>query len=99
MRRKVFTMAEKDTTIKFISDDNEEFLFDVIEQTTLNGINYLLVSMDPDEDEAECYILKEVSGENAAEAVYDMVEDQKTLDALADVFAELLEDTEIDVEE
>lgn len=92
-------MAEKDTTIKFISDDNEEYLFDVIEQTTLNGVNYLLVSMDPDEDEAECYILKEVSGENAEEAVYDMVEDDKTLDALADVFAELLEDTEIDVEQ
>ncbi len=91
-------MADKATTIKFLSDDNEEYLFDVIEQTTLNGINYLLVSMDPDEDEAECYILKEVSESGAEEAVYDMVEDDKILDALADVFAELLEDTEIDVE-
>ena len=91
-------MANNDSVIKFISEDNEEFLFSVLEQTTLNGANYLLVTMDPDEDEAECYILKEVSEEGAEEAVYDMVEDDKTLNALAGVFAELLEDTEITTE-
>ncbi len=91
-------MANNDTVIKFISEDNEEFLFSVLEQTTLNGVNYLLVTMDTDEDEAECFILKEVSEAGAEEAVYDMVEDDKTLNALAGVFAELLEDTEITTE-
>ena len=84
-----------DNVIKFISGDNEEFLFSVLEQTTLNGMNYLLVTCDPDEEEAECFVLKEVSEKGATEAVYDMVEDDKTLDALAGIFAELLEDTEI----
>jgi len=87
-------MANNDTVIKFISEDNEEFLFSVLEQTTLNGADYLLVTMDPDADEADCFIMQMVS-EEGEEAVYEMVEDEKILNALADVFAELLEDTEI----
>ena len=88
-------MSNNDNVIKFISSDNEEILFSVLEQTTLNGVNYLLVTGEPDEEEAECYVLKEVSAEGSGEAVYDMVEDDKTLDALAGIFAALLEDTEI----
>ncbi len=88
-------METNDSVIKFISQDNEEILFSVLEQTTLNGVNYLLVTEDPDEEEAECFVLKEVSEADATEAVYDMVEDDKTLDALAGIFSELLEDTEI----
>ncbi len=87
-------MANNDTVIKFISEDNEEFLFTVLEQTTLNGADYLLVTMDPDSDEADCFIMQKVADEGE-EAVYEMVEDEKILNALADVFAELLEDTEI----
>ncbi|MBO7402566.1 MAG: DUF1292 domain-containing protein [Lachnospiraceae bacterium] len=92
-------MATNDNVIKFISADNEEFLFSVLEQTTLNGVNYLLVTMDPDEEEAECYVLKEVSEKDAKEAVYDMVEDDKTLNALAGIFSELLEDTDVITED
>ncbi len=88
-------MNTNDNVIKFISSDNEELLFSVLEQTTLNGVNYLLVTAEPDEEEAECFVLKEVSEKGAQEVVYDMVEDDKTLDALSGIFAELLEDTEI----
>ena len=87
-------MAENQSVVKFLSEDNEEIQFSVLEQTTLNGVNYLLVAENPDEDEAECLILKEVSEKNAEEAVYDIVEDDKELSVLADVFAALMEDVE-----
>ena len=80
-------MAENQAIVKFLSEDNEEIQFCVLEQTTLNGVNYLLV-------EEECIILKEISEKNAEEAVYDIVDDDKELSVLADVFAALMEDVE-----
>lgn len=88
-------MAENQAIVKFLTEDNEEIQFCVLEQTTLNGVNYLLVAENPDEDEAECIILKDLSEKDAAEAVYDIVEDDRELSVLADVFAALLEDVEI----
>ena len=86
-------------TISFITENNEEVEFCVIEQTKLNGVNYLLVTEDTDdEEEVAAYILKDVSSEEDEEAVYDMVEDEKELEAIAAIFDELLEDTEIETE-
>lgn len=87
-------MGEK---IAFYTEDNEEILFEVIEQTTLNGCVYLLVCEDSDDndEEADAYIMKQVEtdGENIT---YEMVEDDKELDAVSSVFEQLLdEDTEI----
>lgn len=73
----------------------EQVLFYVLADTRINGVNYLLVS-DSEEDEAECYILMDSSREEDAEALYSFVEDDDTLEALAKVFEELLEDTEIE---
>ena len=74
--------------------DEGEVLFYVLEETRVAGVNYLLVT-DSEDDEADCYILKDVSDASEAEAVYEEVEDEETLEALSKVFAELLEDTEI----
>lgn len=74
--------------------DEGEVLFYVLEETRVSGINYLLVA-ESEDAEAECYILKDTSAETDTEAVYEMVEDEDQLDALAKVFSELLEDTEI----
>ncbi len=74
--------------------DEGEVLFYVLEETRVAGVNYLLVAESGD-DEAECYILKDTSAAEDAEAVYEMVEDDETLEALSKVFAELLENTEI----
>ena len=75
--------------------DEGEVLFYVIEETRVNGTNYLLVT-DSEEEEADAYILKDTSSPEDREAVYEMVEDDETLKALQKVFAELLEDTEIE---
>ena len=81
--------------IKFMSDDMQETEFFVLEQTTVNAVNYILVA-DSEDDEAECLILKETSKAGAAESVYEIVEDDVELSALSKVFEELPEDVEIE---
>lgn len=80
--------------VTFITSDNEEVEFSVLEQTTINGKNYLLVVCDEDEEEADALILKEVSNEED-DVIYDIVEDDIELNAVSSVFAELLEDYDI----
>ena len=76
-------------------DTNETVDFFVLEQTKLNGATYLLVA-DNESDDAECLILKDTSGENQSESVYEVVEDDVELSAVLKVFEELLEDVEIE---
>lgn len=76
--------------IKFMSEEmQEEVDFFVLEQTKVNGISYILVT-DSEEDDAECLILKDTSEENAPESVYEIVDDDVELTAIAKVFEELL---------
>jgi hypothetical protein len=86
---------EENRKVSFYTEDNEEVIFFVLEQTKLNGTEYLLVTEDMDAEEADAYILKDVSEEESEEAVYDMVEDDNELEAIAAIFEELLEDTDI----
>ncbi len=86
---------EENRKVSFFTEDNEEVIFYVLEQTKLNGIEYLLVTEDIEADEAEAYIMKDVSAGESSDAVYDMVEDDNELEAIGAVFEELLEDTEI----
>ena len=80
--------------IKIPAEDGEIIELFVIEQTRLEGINYLLVTETEDE-EAEAYILKDISSDDDKEAVYEFVDDDNELDTLAKLFSELIEDTEI----
>ena len=82
--------------IKFMSDEfQEEVDFFVLEQTKVNGVNYILVTDSEDED-AECMILKDTADESAADSVYQIVEDDVELTAILKVFEELLEDVDIE---
>lgn len=82
--------------LKFtIMPEGEEKEFVIIEDTRVNGTNYLLVAED-DSEEALSYILKDTSDESALEAEYVMVEDDDEFDAVAGVFKELLEDYELE---
>lgn len=78
------------TTITFDLDDGSEAIFEVLEETKINGVNYLLVvSTEGEEDEA--LILKEDTlDEN--EIVYIPVEDEQELQAISKVFLELVDD-------
>ena len=74
-------------SINFITDEGEEIPFYIIEQTTLAGKDFLLVTdSDTDEDEAEVYIMQEISDQDD-QTVYEFVEDEAQLEALSKVFA------------
>ena len=61
--------------IKFTDPETNEVVeFAVEEETTLNGIRYLLVSDGQESGDCEAYILKEVSTKDE-EILYQMVED------------------------
>lgn len=72
--------------------------FYVLEETRINARSYLLVTDAPEGEDGECYILKDMSGQQDAEAVYEFVEDDSELDALMKVFEELLSDADVDLE-
>lgn len=83
--------------IEFCPDGEEQAVgFFVVEETRINGVSYLLVTETQD-DEAEAYILKDLSEDGEAEARYVFVEDENELEALSKIFAELLEDVDIEL--
>ena len=82
--------------IKFIEDDGEVVEFFVEEQARIGGKTYLLVS-DSREDEAQAYIMKDVSEETDSEACYEFVEDDLELEAVTSVFQQMLDDVDIEL--
>lgn len=87
---------EKSNIITFLTEDNEEVQFVVIEQTKLNGQTFLLVHSKEDEETA--YILKDLSEETDETSVYEFLEDEEELQILSKVFEELLEDVSFELE-
>ena len=88
-------------TIVITFEDGEEGEFYVLEQTALMGVNYYLVAPveEEDEEEVECYILKENVDEKDEEyGMYSFVEDEQELEVLSSIFDELLEDSDMEVE-
>lgn len=83
-------------TIKLAAPDTgEEIEFYVLEQTCINGMNYILATEEEEED-GDAYILKEVSAENE-DVIYEFVDDEIEFDAIARVFAEMMdEDVELE---
>lgn len=88
-------MEKKKDTVLFLTEDGDEALFHVIEETRINGTDYLLVYDDIEGEDVEALILKDVSAQGDAEAVYEIVEDEKELKAVAGLFNELLEDADL----
>ena len=72
--------------------------FFVLEETRINGMNYLLVTDSEEEEDGECYILKDVSKAEDSEAVYEFVENDDEMDYLFKIFTELMEDMEVELQ-
>ena len=83
-------MEEK---ITLQTDTGEAVDFFVLEETRINGMNYLLVTDSEEEEDGECYILKDDS-----EAVYEFVENDDEMDYLFKIFTELMEDMEVELQ-
>ena len=82
--------------VAFTFDNDETVEFFVLEETKINGYKYILVT-ESEEDEAEAYILKDLAAEEDAESVYEIVEDENELELVSGLFAELLEDVDIEL--
>lgn len=96
IERQVFIMKQNE--IMFTTEEGEQIPFYVIEQTTIAGKNYLLVT-DSEEDEAqeaEAYIMREITDDDS-QIVYELVEDDHELSAISKVFEELLDDIDIEM--
>lgn len=90
-------------TIVITFEDGEEAEFCVLEQTQLMGKNYYMVApvedMESDDEEGECFILKENIDEKDADyGLYEFVEDEDELNSLFPIFEELLEESDTEVE-
>ena len=81
------------------TEEGEFLAFFVVEETRLAGVNYLLVTDEEDENEdGECYILRDTSAPEDAEAAYEFVEDEQELENLFQIFAQLLDDADVELQ-
>lgn len=79
--------------ITFCPDGDEPVDFFVLEQTRINGVNYILVT-DFEDGDGEALILKDLSKDEDTESLYAIVDDDNELKAVAGVFEGLLDDVE-----
>ncbi len=83
--------------IEFCPVGEEETVgFFVLEETRIGGVSYLLVT-ETEDDETDAYILKDLSQDGEDEARYIFVDDDDEMEAVSKIFAELLEDVDIEL--
>ncbi len=80
--------------IVFSLDEGQTVELYVLEKTKIGGVDYILVA-EEQEGDCDAMILKEITGKNAAESVYEIVEDDTELSAVAAMFETLLEDVKL----
>ena len=89
-------MSKEKENIITLSSDDGDIEVEVIDQTIVDGTTYLLVAdvVENDEEEGDCYILKDVSAKDDEFANYEVVS-SKEADGIFDIFEKMLKD-EID---
>ena len=68
--------------------------FYVLEETTVGGVDYFLVT-EEEEGDGEAMILKDLSKKDDSDAVFEFVEDDTELEAIGAIFADLMENTDL----
>lgn len=82
-----------------ISPEGEEPIeLYVLEQTTVAGVDYYLVTED-EEGDSEALILKDLSNKSDEEAVFEIVEDDAELSSIAKIFESILDDIDLVTED
>lgn len=87
--------------VEFETEDGQKILVSVIEETTIAGVDYILVSSDFDDEseegEIEVLPLKLIKEEGEI-ASYETIEDEEELAAVSEVFAKLLSEDDIELD-
>lgn len=81
--------------ITFMPEGGDAVAFYVLEQTTIGGVNYILVTDAEDDEDGEAYILKAEPDAEKDEQVYSMVDDEDELAAVSGVFENMLDDIDL----
>lgn len=95
MRSESVTQEEK---ITLQTDAGESVDFYVLEETRINGMNYLMVTDSGEDEDGECYILKDVSRPEDSDAMYEFVENDDELEYLFKIFTELLDGSGVELQ-
>ncbi len=82
--------------IRMVSEDGSLEL-EILEETTVAGVHYILVTDAPEGEDGECYVMKDVSGPYDEEADYEFAGEEES-DTIMDVFSKLLEGEGITIE-
>lgn len=91
-------MEQEEKKITLQTEEGESVDFYVLEETRINGMNYLMVTdAAEDDEEGECYVLKDLSKPEDSDAIYQFVESEDELDYLYKIFSELMEDMEVEI--
>ena len=86
-------MSKKDSKILFLDDDGQEIEFNVIEQTTIAGQTYLLVEdCEASSEDESVVLIMQLEDDYVS---YEIVEDDKELDMISDIFNALLDGLEV----
>lgn len=87
--------------VEFETEDGQKILMSVIEEITIAGVDYILVSSDFDDEseegEIEVLPLKLIKEEGEI-ASYETIEDEEELAAVSEVFAKLLSEDDIELD-
>ena len=70
---------------------------EILEETVVNGVNYILVTDAPEGEDGTCYVMKDVSAPEDEEADYVFAEGDEA-ESVMDVFAKMLEGNDITIE-
>ena len=82
--------------IRLQSDDGNLEL-EILEETVVNGVNYILVTDAPEGEDGTCYVMKDISAPEDEEADYVFAEGDEA-ESVRDVFAKMLEGEDITIE-
>ena len=82
--------------IRLQSDDGNLEL-EILEETVVNGVNYILVTDAPEGEDGGCYVMKDISAPEDEEADYVFAEGDEA-ESVMDVFAKMLEGEDITIE-
>lgn len=83
--------------IFFTPEGEAPVAFYVLEQTKIGGVTYILVT-DQEEGDGDALILKDTAEPNDEESIFEIVDNETELAAVASVFENILDDIELSSE-
>jgi len=70
---------------------------EILEETVVNGVNYILVTDAPEGEDGTCYVMKDTSLPEDEDADY-VFADGEEAETVMDIFAKILEGEDITIE-